>query len=149
MNITLYKTLDSNNVINKNKELIKTVDIKLKKDTDISYPIIELMFDIDILDSNYLEIPIFKRFYFIEDIKILSNNIVAMKCKVDVLESFKDELLDCDVVVSKRKGGLDYINSNNYEYEVKKEVDIYNSDVILPTDKKTLIITMGNKEVKE
>lgn len=41
---------------------------------------------------NYIYVPKFGRYYYINNITILNNNMVQIDCSVDVLMSFKDEI---------------------------------------------------------
>lgn len=131
MLITLYKTSDSNNTIN--KTLIEPVEynIVFKEVANITNPTIKLKADVEIIGFNYCYIHDFKRYYFISDITIAQNNIYVLSLRCDVLESFKDEILSCQGVIVKSTTGNQYLNGGDYESEVRKETDIYYSDVTL------------------
>ena len=46
---------------------------------------------------NYVYIPYFSRYYYITDMIDLDGNAMKIKCHVDVLMSFKDQILACKV----------------------------------------------------
>lgn len=63
-----------------------------------------LRFDVDIIKTfNYCYIPEFKRYYFIENITSIRNNIWEIEMKVDVLMSYKDIILGQEVLVSRNE----------------------------------------------
>lgn len=102
------------NTINKNTELIVEKTITLKNDCDLVNPYVVLKLD-DVLSlSNYAYIPKFKRYYFITGIEILSKTLVAVSMHVDVLESFKSDILAGTVHITESS------NTDNY---YPKELD--------------------------
>ncbi len=146
MIIKLYKTLDNNNVIN--KELIGGVefDIKLKENTNVIEPIIILSSSNLLVDFNYAYIPNLNRYYFIKDISINSKNVYVIYLECDVLESFKDDILNSYAYITKSdNGGNRYFNSS-YESEVKKECNVYYSDVELELENNNILVVNGKGE---
>lgn len=141
MLIKLYTTKSSNNTINKVLENEQLINVKFKGNADILNPIIELKRDSYIL-SNYCYIPDFNRFYFIDNIEIYPNNIYTLSLKVDVLESFKNEILMCNADIIKQENINQYYDSD-YKSEVRKEIDIYKSNVTLDNGKSTILTTIG------
>lgn len=51
-------------------------------------------------DYNYMYIPELKRFYFITDIELKAGGLQYIHGEVDPLQSFKDDILDCDAIIS-------------------------------------------------
>ena len=102
------------NTINKNTELIVEKTITLKNDCDLVNPYVVLKLDDVLFLSNYAYIPKFKRYYFITGIEILSKTLVAVSMHVDVLESFKSDILTGTVHITESS------NTDNY---YPKELD--------------------------
>lgn len=142
MILELYKTKDSNNVINKVLTNKKDYDIKLKDKTNIINPTILLSSENLLVDYNYAYIPDFKRYYFIKDISINSKNLYVINMECDVLESFKEDILNSYAYIINSDNGNDYYNSN-YESEVRKEVNLYFSDKEIIKENSNLIIING------
>lgn len=94
MIIKLLMTNDSYDVLNKDYITVELVDFKLKKDNNILTPIIDLHLTGSSLNINYAEIPDLKRFYFIEEKQIIGKDLYRLYLKVDVLESYKTEILE-------------------------------------------------------
>ena len=71
MQLYLYKTRDSNRVLNKTLTNESLLNINLKRDTDIVRPTIQLMkvAGMDFKQFNYAHIPELNRFYFINNVK--------------------------------------------------------------------------------
>lgn len=75
----------------------QTFDCKLKDDTSIIHPIIELAKPVNlnwstVLGFNYCYISDFSRYYFVRDIVFKSNVIVEISLDVDPLASFKSQI---------------------------------------------------------
>lgn len=139
MDLFLYDVTDSNNTINKTLLNETRFKIKLKDTTEVQRPTIILKTDKVIL-NNYAYIPEFERYYFIESISIVNNNITRLELKVDVLESFKNDILSSDGEISKTDSGNPYFDGGDYYSEVRKEFDVYYSDVEF-IEEETIVLT--------
>lgn len=142
--LKLYKTIDDTNVINKDKTFIIEYPIKFKEVTSIISPIITLHVDdgFNIVGCNYCFLTEFNRFYFIQDIQILQKNVIRLTLECDVLESFKDEILSSMCEYEKTVSSGDYLPISE-NVDVRKEIDIYESDVKLDLQKIMVLSTMG------
>lgn len=141
MLIKTYNTTDTNNTINKTLILNKDININFKGDTSILSPTIMVKYDTPI-DFNYIYIPVFKRYYFITNMSVFPNKIYRLELECDLLMSYKDDILNAKANVKRQVNHNNYFNSN-YNSEVRKEVDIYNSNVTLTDDKTTVLVTIG------
>jgi hypothetical protein len=136
-----YNTESSVNTINKDINFIADIDVKFKDEVNIYNPTIVLKYD-DLIDFNYIYIDKFKRYYFIEDIKVFPNKIYNISLKCDVLMSFKDDILNSYGNIARQTNYNDYYNFN-YSSEVRKESNIYNSNVVFEDVKTTVLCTIG------
>ena len=136
-----YNTNDSTNTINKSLDFISDIDVKFKEEVNIYNPNIMLKYD-DLINFNYMYIDKFKRYYFIEDIEVFPNKIYKLTLKCDVLMSFKDDILNSYGNITTQTNYNDYYNFD-YSSEVRKETNIYNSNVILDDVKSTILCTIG------
>ena len=139
MKIIMYTTNSANNVINKVLENAVEYDIKFKDNTDIKTPLVVLRSE-DIILSNYAYIEKFSRYYFVDKIELYPNNIYNIYLRCDVLESYKSKLLKCDGFISQQKQNVNSYYDSDFKSEVRKEVNIYKSDVTLE-DVDTIILT--------
>lgn len=142
MKIKLYNTNSANNVINKVLTDEIEYDIKFKDKTDIKNPMVILRCE-DIILSNYAFIEEFNRYYFIEKIELYPNNIYYIYLKCDVLETYKEELLRCEGYINQQKQNVNSYYDSGFKTEIRKEVDIYKSDVTLEDVETILLNTIG------
>lgn len=126
--LKLYSTTDSDNVINKTLIYKNEYPIKFKEVTSITSPIITLHVgnELNIMECNYCFISEFNRYYFIQDIQIVNNNLYRLTLDCDVLESFKDDILNSSAVITRKIEQGDYVNFSGAT-DLRKEIDIYNS----------------------
>lgn len=140
MIIKLFNTSDSNNTINKTLTNETEFNIKFKGQADIINPVVKLQSETPIL-FNYGYIPDFKRYYFINNIVIEPNEIYRLELNVDVLESFKTDILTCYGYIKQSNNINEYYNAG-YETEERKETEIFKGDVTIgDTENPTLIVT--------
>lgn len=99
MNVNFYEFKKRENSTAQPGALVpyQTFDCKLKDDTSIIHPIIELAKPANlnwstVLGFNYCYISDFSRYYFVRDIIFKSNVIVEMHLDVDPLASFKSQI---------------------------------------------------------
>ena len=94
MQLYLYRTNDLNNVVDKTLTNETMLNINLKRDTDIIRPKIPLAKSgaIDLKTFNYAYIPDLNRYYFINVIESINNNVDVLYLEVDVLMSYSAEI---------------------------------------------------------
>lgn len=142
MDMYLYNTMDDNNILNKTLIDEKHIlEIRLKQPVDIINPNIILRND-GFLLYNYAYIPEFQRYYFIENITNKNKDTFEILLKVDVLMSFKDDILLSKGYIVNDSLGNKYLDldTNN---EMNKDFYIYNSDKELePTLEHTIILNI-------
>ena len=141
MIVKTYNTNDSTNTINKKLNFISDIDVKFKEEVNIYNPNLVLKYD-DLINFNYMYIDRFKRYYFIEDVEVFPNKIYKLTLKCDVLMSFKNDILNSYGNITSQTNYNDYYNFN-YSSEVRKETNIYNSNVVLEDFKSTILCTIG------
>lgn len=143
MEIRFYTITDTRNTIGKQLNNYVSTFVNLKyQDLNITTPVFMLKF-MEYPNYNYLYIPALKRYYFIDNITIKTNNTFELQCKVDVLESFKDDILAGTGNLTKAESHNPYFG--NYDSAENKMIDTYYSNkeiTIDSTDK--ILITLGN-----
>ena len=129
MEIKLYKNLSENNVIGKTLTQIKSVEANLKNDVSVINPTFILYYTDNILQSNYCFIPKFNRYYFIDEIVPITGDRCIVKCRVDVLEYFKEDIKSLTVILDKAQSiykSNKYLDDGSFVVENKDFNTIYN-----------------------
>lgn len=134
MNITLYHSLDNHNVINKRKVMVDSYEINLKKQTNILNPIIPLYIDTELPAVDYAYINDLNRYYHVINIEPKPNKVYILQLEVDVLETYKEEILNAKKV--------SYINS------VKPNISILKSDYVA-TDEISYVLSTLSGDIVE
>ena len=96
---------------------------------------------IDYTGINYARLQD-KRYYFVNDLDTGNKDIVTLRLKEDVLETYKDDILNStfDIV---EKGQT----NNIQDVPVSKEVETikYTSPTVLPKTSSVIMVTVGSK----
>ena len=109
MLITFYQNQSAPNVIPKVKTKKFDKIGTLKNNTSVRNPVIQLkVADYDnARQCNYCYIADFSRYYYIDDIRIV-NAIIEISMTVDVLESYKDDILNSTQLVARQENKKNY-----------------------------------------
>lgn len=62
----------------------------------------------NVLSYNYAYIPMFDRFYYITDIVLKEQNMMEVSFDVDVLQSFKSQILNCEGIADRSTNRTNY-----------------------------------------
>lgn len=112
---------DPKNKIGKSLQTGESYEFVLKDRTSILKPILLIGGSADILGYNYLHIPQFSRYYFIDDISSTANNIWEVSAHVDVLQTYAAKILANQAVIKRQQGVfnlyLDDPDFHVYNYE--------------------------------
>ena len=98
MELQIYNNNSNTNVINKNITLVDTLEFNLKADNSILQPILVLK---NYNSGNYCYIKEFKRYYYINDIRVLNGGIYQLQLDVDVLMTYKNEIMTKPITTQK------------------------------------------------
>lgn len=140
--MVLYTTKDSENIINKSKVKVKEIVINIKQGVSIVSPTILLSSNevSSVMVSNYCFLEHFNRFYFIRDIRV-DKNVISLELECDVLESFKDEILQSKAVVMKKIVDEDF--SNVLRFKDTKTITIHKGEQVIEDEKTIILSTIG------
>lgn len=94
---------------------------------------------------NYCYISDFGRYYFINNITVVRNNLWRIDCNVDVLMSFSTEILNLNVIVNHNSSPDDerYVNGEQWVTTVKTKTDVITFPNGLLDDGEYILITSG------
>ena len=107
MSLTASLKVNSSPVEKIGKTLSDGLDfnVTLKEDTSILRPVLILASTAQapITGYNYMYISDFGRYYFIDDVKSVRNNVWEVSAHVDVLETYKDAILANSAVIKRQQ----------------------------------------------
>jgi hypothetical protein len=101
--IILYKNTSDSNVVDKTITNALLLYGDLKQSTSIIDPILLIEYKANLFDYNYVYIKEFKRYYFINDIISIRNNLWQLNCTVDTLMSFKTDILNLNCLIARNQ----------------------------------------------
>lgn len=116
-NIVLMTNTSEPNRVVKTTTTISTVSGVLKEQTSIIDPVIKIECDLaTVKDCNYISIPTFGRFYFVNNITSMYNGIVEFSCHCDVLSSFADAIKANTAIIRRQEFTWNlYLNDGSFK----------------------------------
>ena len=116
MTINVYSTDSPQNQIGKILSSVDTLTGTLKENCSRSTPVILVEADMTTLTAaNYMYITEFSRYYFIEDIVSVRNGLCEIHGRIDVLESFKTQILNSKVILKRQRDTWNlYLNDGSF-----------------------------------
>lgn len=145
MELILYNTRDTKEVLNKRLTDRKKYNITFKDSADVISPVIYLSTK-DSIPFNYAHIPDFKRYYFIVRVTYENKNLVKLELDCDVLESYKDDILKGYGLITRKENGEPFYNGGDYLAKVTKEHMIYKSDTTLERSDNIVLTTFKGED---
>ena len=147
MKVIFYKNSSERNTINKKITQIGSTDVlAVKGQSSILNPTLLLNTNLnEMLDSNYIYIAEWKRYYYIDDVVVITGGRCELHCSVDVLESFKNEILNLAVILSDTKvtGATNYLLGDVWKTNVKETTTIKTFPKGLNDSGEFILITAG------
>lgn len=144
MDLKLYRISDADNVINKTLGAATTIQVVLKRDFNIINPVIILRDLGNNLQSfNYCEFPEFGRKYFVRDVVNISADIWQLNCECDVLETYKNAILEGRAKFLRKIKTGDYLEIS-VDSSYLKTISKYESDVTIEGQHSIVLSTVGN-----
>lgn len=140
MKLYLYNNKSSDNTINKDINLLDTLDIHLSNNENILAPTLLLTrkdnINYDLV--NYAKL--LDRFYFVDTRNYKNNKFIILNCGEDVLETYKDNILNSsqDII---RKSSAGNIKQNNVLPTTISKT--FNSNTIIPKSSSIIMVTAG------
>ncbi len=102
MIINLYQNTSPANHVNKTPTQVESLEGTLRSPTSILDPVVVIERN-DPTGFNYIGIPAFGRYYYVNGISSENNKLVAISAHVDVLMSYANQIQDFDAVVKRNE----------------------------------------------
>ena len=150
MTIKTYRFLGDPRKIDKTLTGVKTYsNADIVGDMNIQNPTISLKLDsfTEVINFNYIYIPELRRYYYVDNSTIREDGFVQLQCRVDVLKSFKTDILASTQYVERQQNKCAYqLPDNLYNIKSNRNLTIKNfgSEIINPNY--DFILTTYGKE---
>lgn len=138
MIINFYHTDNPQNTIGKTLTQLTNKDITLKANTDLINP--SLLFKNDNFNKEVNYMKMLDRYYFVELKFIRSNTLVILNCNLDVLETYKDLILNSQADIIE-KSSVSNVKQNDITQETVTKV--FKSDTVVPDGTSIIMQTTG------
>lgn len=113
MNITLYSNSSDNNVVTKNISQIASLSGSLRNESGIMSP--SILIEGTYPSANYCYISDWGRYYFIEEIISVRNNITEIRCRIDTLMTYAQQIRGLTAIIKKQENDYNlYINDGSF-----------------------------------
>lgn len=144
MQIKFYYNSSEKNKIGKSLSRELTMNGNLRDECSVINPTI-LVEHSNLSSYNYVYIPEFNRYYFITEMTIVRNNLWRISLKVDVLESFKFNILNLSCIVDKQQyeNYSNNIDDGSYINKADSFVEIANYPNGFNSSGEFILITAG------
>ena len=126
----LYNNKSPNEKIGKNLTQLNSFSVVLKEKTSVLNPVLIIESSSDLYQANYLYIQELGRYYYINDIALLHDDIYEIHAHVDVLETYKSGIKSNKAVIARQQNlynlylnDQDFRTYNNDRIQVKKFSD--------------------------
>lgn len=138
MLVNFYHTDNPQNTIGKTLTQLTNKDITLKANTDLINP--NLLFKNDNFNKEVNYMKMLDRYYFVELKFIRSNTLVVLNCNLDVLETYKDLILNSQADIIE-KSSISNVKQNDITQETITK--IFKSDTVVPDGSSIIMQTTG------
>lgn len=140
MKVNFYNTQSNENVVNKKLKLISSRDIVFRMAINEKTPML-ILHRSTIEGVNYVGIPDFKRYYYIEHVEPYNNVLSRIYLNTDLLMTHKDEIINNQVLITATEKPS-YL-SNSLPTSRKLINDKYMSNVTLTNGTTKILTTIG------
>ena len=140
MKVNFYNNQSNENVINKKLKLISSRDIIFRMAINEKTPML-ILHRSTIDGVNYVGIPDFKRYYFIEHVEPYNNVLSRVYLNTDLLMTYQDEIINNQVLITATEKPSYLSNTLPTSRELIK--DKYMSNVTLTNGTTKILTTIG------
>ena len=140
MKVNFYNNQSNENVINKNLKLISSRDIVFRMAINEKTPML-ILHRSTIDGVNYVGIPDFKRYYYIEHVEPYNNVLSRVYLNTDLLMTYQDEIINNQVLITATEKPSYLSNTLPTSRELIK--DKYLSNVTLTNGTTKILTTIG------
>ena len=140
MKVNFYNNQSNENVINKKLKLISSRDIIFRMAINEKTPML-ILHHSTIDGVNYVGIPDFNRYYYIEHVEPYNSSLSRVYLNTDLLMTYKDEIINNQVLITATEKPSYLSNALPTSRELIK--DKYMSNVTLTNGTTKILTTIG------
>lgn len=140
MRVNFYNNQSNENVINKNLKLISSRQIIFRMAINEKTPML-ILHHATIEDVNYVGIPEFKRYYYIEHVEPYNSILSRVYLNTDLLMTYQDEIINSEVLITATEKPSYLSNTLPTSRELIN--DKYMSNVTLTNGTTKILTTIG------
>ena len=126
-NIVFMNNQQELNKISKSPSTVMTLTGTLREETDIVDPVIVVEYDGTLTNTNYMHIPTFNRYYFINKIESVRTGLWRVYGHCDVLKTYSQGILGTKCVVARNQNEYNlYLNDAYFKVQSNPRLQIIN-----------------------
>ena len=141
MQVLFYTIKDDIRKLEKELFFNSEKSVTLKEDSDL----MNLKVEVDVFENwteiNYVYVPNFKRYYFIDTIHRYNAHLLQVRLTSDLLMTYKDKIVGQNLLITATSQPSYY--SAGLPTTQHIELDRYTSDFTLPEGKTMILTTIG------
>lgn len=129
--VDFYTNKSDKRALTKNLTTITSVSAKVTEECNVLNPVLEVGLFTNFAKANYFYISEWGRYYFIDSMNVAEGGRIFIKGHVDVLSTYREEILACSAVVCRQQSkGNYYLNDPVYkarQYKISTVVEFPNT----------------------
>lgn len=96
-------TAEDKKTVDKTFVPVKELTGNIKADTNVINPVFVTKYDEDLMTCNYIYSADYSRYYFIDNIEVMTGGRMAIYCHVDVLNTYKNDIRKLSCVIARQE----------------------------------------------
>lgn len=116
MTLTFYNNTGDIRQLNKNLATISgcsNISAEITYEVSISEPSFVMNYVADLINANYVYVQEWARYYYITNKTMLDGNRIEITCHIDVLMSYKNEILNSDCIAERSASNVNAFIPDN------------------------------------
>lgn len=146
MDIELYYNMSDDRTVNKTLELDSTLVGEFRDEVSMIRPIVRVENDGSPIRANYVRIPEFQRYYYINNVTAYRHGVWDLDLTVDVLMSFRGDIAQTYAIIDRTQDGVigdEYIDAGGLVTDNLIATDVYNFPDGFNENPELILITAG------
>lgn len=126
MVVSFYKTTDDRRVLSKTLTDQTDLTCELYDTCNVLKPSLLIEYNATIFTMNYCYIPLFGRYYFVDNITSDAGERIVIECSVDVLQTYNSSIENLNVTVTRNEFSEESLLADPLmTFTAKRRVEVY------------------------